>query len=140
MIWINSRRQTAPATLALGGLLALAAAIGIGRFVYTPILPFMLEALGWTKAQAGFVASANFLGYLLGAFAATRPEVVRRPRAWLLGSLAVSGATTLGMAADVGIPGFMALRLVGGAASASGDERGKERERERERVKKKNHD
>jgi len=107
-----------PAALAFGGLLALAAAIGIGRFVYTPILPFMLDALGWTKAQAGTVASANFLGYLLGAFAATRPEIARAPRAWLLATLAVSGATTLAMAADIGLPGFMALRFIGGAASA----------------------
>ena len=45
-------------TLAIGGLVALAAAMGIGRFVYTPILPVMADALGWTKADAGLVAAA----------------------------------------------------------------------------------
>ena len=34
-----------PRLLATGGLIAIAAAIGIGRFIYTPILPPMAEGL-----------------------------------------------------------------------------------------------
>ena len=48
-------------TAAIGGLCAIAAAIGIGRFVYTPILPPMMEAIRLTKSEAGLIASANFL-------------------------------------------------------------------------------
>ena len=61
------RRAT---SIAIGGMIALAAGMGIGRFVYTPVLPFMEAALGLTKPQAGIIASINFLGYLLGALAA----------------------------------------------------------------------
>ena len=104
--------------LAIGGLAALAAAIGIGRFVYTPILPAMLEALGWSKADAGLVASANFLGYFLGAVAAGRSLIARRPRQWLLSGLAASAITTAGMALDAGLAWFVVLRFAGGAASA----------------------
>ena len=59
-----------PAAPALGGFCALAAAIDIGRFAWTPILPYMVEEPGLDKSRAGLVASANFLGYFVGALAA----------------------------------------------------------------------
>ena len=56
---VELRRTKAVAT-ALGGAIALAAALGIGRFVYTPILPPMAEALGLSKSAAGLIASPSF--------------------------------------------------------------------------------
>ncbi len=103
---------------AVAGLLAMAAALGIGRFVYTPILPAMLDALGWSKADAGLVASANFLGYLAGAVIAGWPVFAANARKWLLLALAVSAATTLGMSLPPDIYAIVALRFVGGVASA----------------------
>jgi hypothetical protein len=41
-----------PRALAIGGLIAVAAAVGIGRFIYTPLLPPMIEELGLGKGQA----------------------------------------------------------------------------------------
>src|ERR1700722_17768457 len=101
-----------------GGLVALAAAIGIGRFVYTPILPAMIEALGLSKSAAGLIASANFLGYLLGALLAAWPKLRGSRRTWLLASLSISGLTTAAMGLPEAIPTFLLLRFIGGAASA----------------------
>lgn len=45
----------------------LAAAVGVGRFVFTPILPLMEDQTSLTSQGASLVATANYLGYLLGA-------------------------------------------------------------------------
>ena len=104
--------------LAFSGLLAMAAALGIGRFVYTPILPFMLDALSWSKADAGLVASANFLGYLAGALIAGHSIFSTAPRRWLLIALAVSAATTAGTGMLSDTTAILCVRGIGGVASA----------------------
>jgi predicted MFS family arabinose efflux permease len=119
---MNSERvppqRVRPWNLALGGLISLAVAMGIGRFVYTPILPLMTESLGLTKAEAGVIASANFAGYLAGALLAATPWVRGSRRSWLVAALVVSGLTTA-MTATVSSVVFLSLvRFVGGVASA----------------------
>lgn len=106
-----------PLLLSLGGLLAMAAGIGIGRFVYTPILPPMVEALHLTKSQAGLIASANFFGYFAGALLAAMRLPGSR-RSWLLGSLAVTAICLAAMGLTSSVPLFLLLRLVAGMASA----------------------
>jgi len=104
--------------VALAGSIALAAALGIGRFVYTPILPPMVEALGFTKSTAGLIASANFLGYLIGALLVASPILGGSRRMWLLGALVMSAITTFAMGLTNSVEAFVVLRFVGGAASA----------------------
>ena len=107
-----------PLAIAFGGLVALAVAIGIGRFVYTPILPFMAEDLGLLPAEGGLVASANLLGHLVGAIAAARFRMPGGRRGWLLGALALSATTTAAMGLTAEMAAFTALRFAGGVASA----------------------
>lgn len=95
----------------------MAAGIGIGRFVYTPILPPMVEALSLSKVQAGLIASANFVGYLAGALLAA----VRLPgsrRGWLLAGLVLNVVCLAAMGASTSLPLFLLLRLAAGLASA----------------------
>ena len=112
------RASLRPLPLALGGLASLATAVGIGRFIYTPILPAMAEGLGLSKGAAGLIASANFIGYLAGAVLAAQPWLTAHPRRWLLAFLALSSLTTMAMAWGEGMAAYLALRFLGGVASA----------------------
>lgn len=110
--------KSSPLVIAIGGLIAMAAVMGIGRFVYTPILPYMVDALSLTKSEAGLIAAANYLGYLLGALAGATGLVGGNRRRWMLWGMAVSAATTAAMAATTSPYLFMALRFTGGLASS----------------------
>ncbi|WP_298773352.1 YbfB/YjiJ family MFS transporter [uncultured Shewanella sp.] len=50
-------------------------ALGINRFAYTPVIPFLINEHWLTNAQAGYIGSANFLGYFLGALIAPRLNI-----------------------------------------------------------------
>jgi MFS family permease len=51
----------------MAGMLALATAMGIGRFAFTPLLPMMLHDKVISLSGASWLASANYIGYLVGA-------------------------------------------------------------------------
>ena len=110
--------KDSPWRLALGGMAALAAAMGIGRFVYTPILPIMVEALRLTSGEAGLIASANFLGYLAGALLAASPMLRGSRRSYLIGGLAANAVTLAGMGLTTDFVVHLILRFFGGLASA----------------------
>ncbi|MEM7001619.1 MAG: YbfB/YjiJ family MFS transporter [Pseudomonadota bacterium] len=102
----------------VGATLTMAAALGVGRFAYTPLLPEMTLAFGWSYGQAGDLASANFLGYLAGALMAPKLAVSPQVRAWVALSLMGTVLTTfLGSEADLYWQ-WVVLRFLGGVASA----------------------
>ena len=92
--------------------------MGIGRFLYTPVLPFMVEALDLTKAEAGLIASANYLGYLAGALAAAWFVPPAQRRAAILIALIVSMAANFAMPATASVTAMAAIRFGSGVASA----------------------
>lgn len=110
--------KSSPLLIALGGMVAMASAIGIGRFVYTPILPYMAETLSLTKGEAGLIAAANFLGYLVGSLLGATGMMRGDRRRWMLWALALSAATTAAMALTVSVPAYLLLRFIGGVTSA----------------------
>lgn len=109
-------RSRGPVLLAASGLAALAVAIGIGRFAFTPILPAMQSEHAVTLAQGGWLASANYLGYLVGSLWATAVRV-RARTAIRLGLLTI-GVCTLAMGVVHGFAIGLVLRAIPGVASA----------------------
>ncbi|RUU05091.1 YbfB/YjiJ family MFS transporter [Mesorhizobium sp. USDA-HM6] len=107
-----------PLRLAFAGMVALAVAMGIGRFVYTPILPGMMEELHLTPADAGWIASANYLGYLIGALAAAGGWAHGRERSLMFVSLAASAVLAGLMGLNETMAAFLVIRFLAGLASA----------------------
>jgi predicted MFS family arabinose efflux permease len=104
--------------LLLGGFLTLAVVMGVGRFLYTPLLPLMQRDYGFGPDLAGVIAAANFAGYLAGSLLASFvPAGPRRHRALQIGLIA-SVATTIGMGLTDDLPAWLVLRAVSGIASA----------------------
>jgi MFS family permease len=101
---------------AIAGLLGLAVAMGIGRFAFTPILPMMQDDAGLSVAQGAWLASANYIGYLVGALWAARPAI--RTDVAIRAALLGIGLATLGMGLTADFASWVALRALAGIASA----------------------
>ncbi|MET9880291.1 YbfB/YjiJ family MFS transporter [Actinacidiphila glaucinigra] len=98
---------------------ALAAAMGVGRFVYTPILPLMHAQARLTAGAGAHLATANYVGYLVGALAGTFLPRLTRSAAVLRGSLLLLVASLAAMPLTRTTAVWLVLRLVAGAVSAT---------------------
>lgn len=96
----------------------LAAAMGIGRFAYTPILPLMQAQADVTGSLAASIASANYVGYLLGMIAGMVWQPAARSRTSLRVSAVALVATLAMMPLTTSPAAWLAARTVAGAASA----------------------
>ena len=103
------------ATVIAGGL-SLAVAMGIGRFAFTPMLPLMIQDGQLDVAAGGWLAAANYAGYLLGGltggrvrWSAVRLSVV---------ALVLTAVLTAAMAFPSTLWLWMVLRLIAGLCSA----------------------
>ncbi|MFC0398538.1 YbfB/YjiJ family MFS transporter [Paraburkholderia rhizosphaerae] len=101
---------------ALACMVALAVALGVGRFAFTPLLPLMLKSGALDIQQGGWLASANYAGYFAGALscAALRVNAARVVR----GGLCATVLLVLAMGAIDGIGCWAAVRFAAGIASA----------------------
>ena len=80
------------------GIMSLIVLVGIARFAYTPILPIMQQQAGLGVYEAGWLATINYVGYLLGAIIASQiSSLVLKDKLYRIG-LVVAVLSTVGMA------------------------------------------
>ncbi|MDF2466761.1 MAG: putative transporter [Ramlibacter sp.] len=105
-----------PLAVAAAGALSLAVAMGIGRFAFTPMLPLMIRQAQLDVAAGGWLAAANYAGYLAGALTAVHVPLT----AGRLGATALllTAALTAAMAVSGSLPLWIVLRFAAGMCSA----------------------
>lgn len=112
----EGKGRVSPAAITVAGILSLAVAMGIGRFAFTPLLPLMIQAGQLDLAAGGWIAAANYAGYLVGAMTASRLKwsAVRLG----LVALVLTAALTAAMALPVPAWLWAAMRFAAGVCSA----------------------
>ncbi|RAS71551.1 YbfB/YjiJ family MFS transporter [Priestia endophytica] len=102
----------------IGGILSLVTAMGVARFSYTPILPLMQNDMLFSNGVAGYLATSNYAGYLVGAVLAGIFPLKQRRKAFLRLSLILSVITTAGMGLIQSYLIWYVFRFVSGFSSA----------------------
>ena len=110
-------RPHAARRAALACMAALAAALGVGRFAFTPLLPLMLHGGALDLRHGGWLASLNYAGYFVGAVGcvALRFAPARIVRAGLAATALLTVA--MGLTQSFWIWAF--VRFMAGAVSAA---------------------
>ena len=106
--------------LALVGIGVVAITGGLGRFAYTPIIPYMQTTLNISSADIGLLASSNYLGYLIGSIIPLVYSFANKQRLTLYLSVFVSIITLGLMGATEEFYIFSLLRFLQGISGAIG--------------------
>ena len=106
--------------VSIAGICSLILAMGVARFAYTPLLPVMRAQAGLGVAGAGWLATINYSGYLLGAMlSSVITDIVLKDRLYRIGMVVAVLSTAL-MAASTDFPVWAASRFIAGLSTAAG--------------------
>lgn len=101
----------------LAGALILLVVHTLGRFIYTPLLPWLISDGVLTVKQGADVASWNYLGYLIGALLAMRWHRIEQIRSVLPWALAINVVCTFLQTQTESFALLSALRLINGISN-----------------------
>lgn len=109
--------KNANVAILLAGILAIVVGVGVARFAFTSLLPFMLEDY-LSLTDAGLLASFNYVGYFAGAFFCIFiHDIQTKVRYFRLG-MVLSILTTLVLATTDNAVLWFVSRILAGFGSA----------------------
>ncbi len=104
----------------LAGICSLIVTVGVARFSYTSLLPIMQAETGLSEAAGGWLATANYLGYMAGVMLAASLNNLSQKfvlyRLYLL--LTVVTAAAMALTTDILI--WTLLRFLAGICASAG--------------------
>lgn len=120
ILWLKASPQPSRPQVLCAGICSLILAMGVARFAYTPLLPLMRAQAGLGVVGAGWLATINYSGYLLGALLSSLiTDIVLRDRLYRIGMVVAVLSTAL-MAVSTDFPVWAASRFIAGVSTAAG--------------------
>ncbi|EIJ41543.1 arabinose efflux permease family protein [Beggiatoa alba B18LD] len=102
------------------GICALILTVGLARFAYTPMLPIMHDEAGLSDLAAGWLATFNYAGYMMGALIAATMKALSRKFLLYRFGLIIAVITTLAMGLTDNLVLWASLRFIAGISSTAG--------------------
>ncbi|WP_438969829.1 YbfB/YjiJ family MFS transporter [Methylophaga sp.] len=104
----------------IAGISALILTVGIARFAYTPFLPLMLDQTELTTFSGGWLATFNYVGYLLAVLLISQINNLQFKFNFYRLNLIIAVISTVGMGLTTNIALWGILRLIAGISSTAG--------------------
>jgi len=115
---MNKTNNQRSISILIGGICALSLAMGLSRFGFTPIIPLMQRDIGISEWDIAVLASANNLGYLIGAYISGKQWIRKHLLTWLGVGIVASIITVTAMSLTLNETFWTLLRLLSGFLSA----------------------
>lgn len=102
------------------GICSLIVTVGVARFSYSMLLPIMQDNAGLSESGGGWLATTNFMGYMLGVLIASRMHNLNYKYSLHQLYLILSVITSVAMAYTTDIVIWSLLRLIAGICASGG--------------------
>ncbi|MFT6956594.1 MAG: putative MFS family arabinose efflux permease [Halieaceae bacterium] len=104
----------------LAGICSLIVTVGVARFSYSLLLPIMQEDAGLTESGGGWLATTNYMGYMLGVLLAASLHNLNYKYNLHRVYLVLSVITSAAMVTTTDIITWAVLRFIAGICASGG--------------------